>query len=499
MSLIETGIRGLDEVLGGGFPAQNTLLISGSPGTGKTILGMQFIRNGILIKGEPGVILTFEQFPEMIYRDAASLGWDFRELEKRGQLRVIHTSAQTYLQEMRAPGNLIERAIRDIGAKRCFVDGFLLALSDGRIHKEVEVRQLFDSLRREGLYVMAAKEKPADEASGMSYESFLGDTIIQLNYESDRQRRVRSLEVIKSRGQGFLGGSHSFAIRPDDGLVVYPRFKAPHETTLEIGEFSEERVSTGVAGVDAMTAGGVLRGSTTLVAGVSGVGKSILGLQLLTEGARAGERGLLISFDEPPQFIQRQAVSIGLDVKAAVDSGALVLRHLSPVELEVNRHLHEIRNLVVVGKVRRLVLDAVSIFEAGTDPVSFRDYLVSLVSLLRANGVTTYLISELRDYANLERLTAYGTSCVADNILIMRFLEHRGQVRKVMAVVKARGSDHDRGIHEYRIENGGIRVLPSNSSMDTAGTLPLDEYRNLLLGSVQWHPHTDEGGGASRM
>src|SRR5439155_1740821 len=132
-----------------------------------------------------------------------------------------------------------------------------------------------------------------------------------------------------------------------------------------------------------------------------------------------------------------------------------------------------------------------SIFETGTDPVSFRDYLVSLVTLLRANRVTTYLVSELRDFANLERLTAFGTSGVADNILIMRFLEHRGQLRKVLALVKARGSDHDRAIHEYRIEAGGLRVLPTGAAAETAGTLPLDEYRNLLLGQVQWHPRAD--------
>jgi circadian clock protein KaiC len=495
MELVATGIAGLDEVLGGGFPRENIVLLNGAPGAGKTILGLQFVRHGVE-HGEPGVIFTFEQFPEMIYRDAHALGWDFRELERDGKLRVIHTSPATYAEEMRAPGNVIERAIREIGARRCFVDGYLLAVAGNPRAAETDARQLFESLRREGLAVMAAKEKPAEEPYGSSYESFLGDTIIHLTYDVDRARRVRHLEVIKSRGQGFLAGAHSFVIRPGDGIVCFPRFKASIERPGEaLGEAPRGRVGTGVEALDRLFGGGPPAGSTTLIAGAPGTGKSILGLHFVAEGARAGERSLLVSLDERPSSLIRQAGELGLGIEGALRAGTVLMRHLPIVELEVNQHLHEIRAAVVKGEVRRLVIDAISTFEAGLDPLSYRDYLVALVELLRTNRVTTYLVAEVADFAALERATGYGTSYLVDNIVLLRYIEHGGELRKVLSVVKVRGSDHDRTIREYRIGPGGVELVGPAPPADAAVPLPLRRFRNVLWRSVE--PEIEAQGGAA--
>ncbi|MBV8088886.1 MAG: AAA family ATPase, partial [Alphaproteobacteria bacterium] len=392
---MQTGIAGLDEILSGGIPRGNVILLEGAIGCGKTTLGVEFIYRGASQFGEPGVIVLFEVSPDKIIRDALCFGWDLRELERTDRLRIVFTSREVLRQELQqADSVLLEEAAR-IGARRIFIDG-VARLTGGNSNGIPEARSAFhvftEGLQRENLTAVMAIEASAYHPgqNGSLAEESIADTVIRLRMEESQRAVSRSVEIVKSRGHDYQMGRHTFRIIDGHGLQVYRRVQAPRPGRDRAAAYDPTtRISTGVPGLDAIANGGYFVGSTTVVAGISGVGKSVMGLQYIAEGARRGERSLMLSLDEQVQQILRNAASIGLDLPGEIERGLVRLEYEPPQELEVDAHFYHIEKLVEEFEPKRVVIDSLSTYGStlGTQGRIFRDFFHALVALMKEHQI----------------------------------------------------------------------------------------------------------------
>src|SRR3984957_17231963 len=280
--VIRTGIAGLDGILLGGIPRNNVILVEGQAGSGKTLLGTEFIYRGITEFNEPGIIVVFEVSPDKLIRDAATLGWDLAELQKQKKLQVIFTSPHVLDQELRSSDSLLLETAGEMGAQRIFIDGIRLlrqasnaaaplpAIGPGSYRNSLQ--QLIEGLNREHLTAMLSHElgdwsdaQPTSEAA-----EFLADTVIRLKRGLHQRRVHRSIEIVKSRGQDYDPGEHTLSIENGKGLEVYRRVQAPLRLNLVQPTSTDRRSVIGVEALDALLGGGIFAGSTTMVVGVSG-------------------------------------------------------------------------------------------------------------------------------------------------------------------------------------------------------------------------------------
>jgi len=349
--LVRTGIEGLDGILLGGIPRTNVILVQGPTGSGKTLMGLQFIYQGIVQFNEPGIIVVFEATPDKLIRDCVGFGWNLEELQTQKKLQIIFTSPEVLDQELRSPDSLLLETAAEIGAKRIFIDGIGLlrqspqmAVAGGSESYRQLLQQLIEGLNRENLTALLTHEigKELESIRTLEAASFLADTVIQVDRTRKDRRIVRSVEIIKSRGQDFETGEHTLRIASDTGLQVFRRVQAPIRHNIAQPTSSAKRSVTGVAALDTLMGGGLFDGSTTMVVGVSGVGKTVLGTHLLEEGSIKGTPGLLISLDEHPAQIIRNATTLGLDLQKLIDAGTLHILFESPQELDIDSHFAKI-------------------------------------------------------------------------------------------------------------------------------------------------------------
>jgi circadian clock protein KaiC len=332
---VKTGVMGLDEILHGGVPRNNNLLVEGPPGSGKTTLGLGFIYHGALDHDEPGAIVSFELDPAKLLRDAAGFDWDLQGMIDQGKIKIIQTSPAVLLSEFRSEDGAFTAALVEMGARRLLIDG----LTPMRLYAEVndmpfreDVHLLIEGLTRLGVTAMVTAEKDESLNGVSAHERFVFDTIISLTREEMRRRVHRRLAVMKSRGQDFIGGSHTMRIEPSVGVHVYRRAQSRPVVSID-QPTSEERLSTGSPAIDRMMDGGIYKGSVTLVSGISGTGKTVLSVQFLTNAIESGHKALLVSLDEHPAQLMRNARSLGFDLQAVVDAGQLFIHYESPLEL----------------------------------------------------------------------------------------------------------------------------------------------------------------------
>src|SRR5437879_746378 len=299
--LVKTGIKGLDEVLFGGFPRGNIILVAGTAGTGKTTFGVEFVYRGARQFKEAGGIGLFGVAPDKPLRDAALVGGVLRELGRKGRLKMIFTTRQLFQQELQQADSQLLAEAAEIGARRIFVDGLVRLPESNAGDSRDAFHLLAEGLHRENLTAMLALESTFADAEAMrAPEEFVADTILRLSIEPVQRAVLRSIEVVKSRGHEYALGRHSFRIVNGQGLEVYRRVQAPRGVKREGGAAFDpaSRVATGIPGLDEVVNGGYFVASPTLVVGISGAGKSVMALQFIAEGARRGERSLMITLDE---------------------------------------------------------------------------------------------------------------------------------------------------------------------------------------------------------
>jgi len=484
--LVRTGIRGLDAILADGIPRGNITLTEGSIGTGKTTLGVEFVYRGASEFDEPGIIVLFEVSPDKIIRDAARFGWDLPELERQRKLRIVFTTRQVFQRELQQADSLLLEEAAGMGARRIFVDGAGLigaASGNGTAPREV-FHVLVEGLHRENLTAMLAVEATVLTSGALMPEESIADTVIRLRMEDSQRATVRSLEIVKSRGHDYQMGRHTFRIVNGHGIEVYRRVQAPRKENRDRAAAFDPstRVPTGIPGLDELVNGGYFLGSTTVVAGISGVGKSVMGLQYMAEGARRGERSLMLSLDEQVPQILRNAASIGIDLQTAIDGGVVQLYYDPPQEIEVDHHFHQIEQIVQAFKPKRVVLDSLSTYGStlGTDGRLFRDFFHALVALMKEHQIAAIYNNENPEMLGMSSMMGdFAMSSLVDNIILMNWIELGDTFRLGLTVAKMRANPTRRTTYECEIVDGkGMRVLPRQLKLPPP--IAFSGYRGLI-------------------
>jgi circadian clock protein KaiC len=495
--LVKTGVAGLDEILSGGIPRGNVVLVEGAIGCGKTTLGVEFIYQGASRFDEPGIIVLFEVSPDKIIRDAQRFGWDLRELERTDRLRIVFTSREVLRQELEQADSVLLQDAARIGARRIFIDGVGQLFSGGG--GPPEARSTFhvftEGLQRENLTAMLALEASlyTTTTSTSLPEESIADSVIRLRMEDTQRAVFRSIEIVKSRGQHYQMGRHSFRIIDGQGLQVYRRVQAPRGARRDRSSTYDPgtRVSTGIPGLDELTNGGYFVGSTTVVAGISGVGKSVMACQYIAEGARLGQRSLMLSLDEQVQQILRNATSIGHDFADGMERGLIRVEYEPPQEIEVDAHFYHIEKLVEDFKPQRVVIDSLSTYgtNLGSGGRTFRDFFHALVALMKEHQIAAIYNHENPDMLGMASMMGdFAMSSMVDNILLMNWAELGDTFRLGLTIAKMRANPVDRTTREVEIVNGhGMRILPRELPVP-AHRHPFSSYTGLVSRAPERRP-----------
>ena len=488
-ALTKTGIKGLDSILLGGIPRTNVILVQGVTGTGKTLMGLEFIYRGIAKFNEPGLIVVFETNPDKLIRDAAGFGWNLEELQHEKKVQIIFTSPQVFEQELRSPDSLLIETANEMGARRIFVDGVGLltpnpgTMNFGRNAFRELFQQLIESLNRENLTAMFSLESgsTADSLATVEMADFLADTVIQLGRNRRGRHIQRSLEVVKSRGQDYETGEHTLQIIGGRGLEVFRRVQSPLRTNVTQPTSNTKQSMTGVDAIDVLTGGGIFDGSTTMVVGVSGVGKTVLSTQILREGAlRQKTRGLLISLDEHPAQIVRNAKSLGLDLEEQVANGTIQIMFESPQELEIDAHYDRIIQLIEKQDIQRMVIDGMTSYSTAIGEISvYRDFFHALVAYCKQRLMTAFFNYENPEFLGMSSyMPDFPVNSIVDNLILMNMVEINNSLHRCISLVKSRGTKHSFDTREFLIGQGGISLVPLEENLVPA--IPLQEYSSLL-------------------
>lgn len=482
---LKTGITGLDEVLRGGLPRQNNLMVEGAPGAGKTTLGLGFIYAGAALFDEPGAIVSFELDAAKLLRDAAGFNWDLQSHIDAGRIKVIQTSPAVLLSEFRNPDGAFADALRDMGAKRLLIDG----LTPMRLYAEThdmpfreDLHLLIEGINRLGVTTLVTAERDETLGTVPAHERFVFDTIISLTREERNRRVQRRLTVLKSRGHDFIGGSHTMRIEPDKGIHVYRRAQSRPVTSHD-QPTSDQRLSIGCDAIDEMMDGGLYQGSVTMVSGISGTGKTVLSVQFLRSAIKAGHKTLLVSLDEHPRQLMRNADSLGMDMTGMVERRELFVHYESPLELELDVHFDRIVRLIEEEGIDCVVFDSCAVYEM-TSPAEVADYLYAVATYCKDRLATVFFNYESPELLGLSQISQeLKGSHLVDNIILLNYVEISTVLRRAIAIPKVRGSRNRQVTREYLIGEGGLTLLPEDMGTDPSGTvpqLPFSSYYGLL-------------------
>jgi circadian clock protein KaiC len=488
-NLIKTGIKGLDEIFLGGIPRGNVILLQGVTGSGKTLMGIETIYHGIVEFNEPGVIVVFETSPDKLIRDTSKFGWDLDKLQQEKRLQIIFASPEVFDQELRSADSLLIQAATEIKAKRIFIDGvgMLDQISNHGRPESLSYRdllhQLIEALNRENLTAILSHELGNHPKSIAMVEAadFLADTVIQLNRERQGARSLRSIEILKSRGQDVESGEHSLRITDGKGLEIFRRVQAPTRRNSTQSSCSARRSPAGVDAVDTLISGGIYDGSTTMIIGVSGVGKTVLTTQLLLEGAvKQQKRGLMVTLDEHPAQIVRNAQSLGLDMQEQVDAGSIRILFESPQELDIDAHYARIIELVEKHDIQRMVIDGLTSYSTALGNMGlYRDFFHALVDFSKNRSMTTFFNYENPEFLGISSyMPDFPVNSIVDNLILMSIVEIDDSFHRCISVVKARGSHHSFQTREFVIGEGGIALVAQGKRVEIR--TPLQDCSSLL-------------------
>jgi circadian clock protein KaiC len=457
-----TGITGFDEVSKGGLPTGRPTLVSGPPGAGKSLFALQFLVYGATRCAEPGVFLSFEGNRDKLASDVRGLGIDLDALEQEGQLLV---DAQSMAGQAVATGEfdleaLMVRmafAVDKIGAKRVAIDSLeslFAAFSSRPDVVRSELLRLFSWLGDRGLTAVITGERAEDTLIRHGMEEFLSDCVVLLDHRVVDEVATRRLRILKYRGSTHGRNEYPFLIGPD-GLEVLPI------TSLGLYQrVNSERLSTGIGGLDEMLGGlGVFRGSSVLVSGTSGTGKTTIGASFASAACQRGERVLFFSFEESQSEIMRNMASVSLDLAGWVDRGLLYFHCERPTTQGLEDHLATMRRLVEAIVPTLVVIDPVSSLSRGTSKNDVSAMLTRQIHYLKLAGITAVMTSLTEGGNDLEH-TELSISSLVDTWLLAITMQTSGERNRGLYVLKSRGMAHSNQIREFLLSSAGVSLVP---------------------------------------
>jgi circadian clock protein KaiC len=455
-----TGINGFDEITGGGLPKGRPTLVCGAAGCGKTLFGMEFLVRGATEFGEPGVFVAFEESTDDLSKNVRSLGFDLNELAEQNVLRLDHVSVERSEIEETGEYDLeglfirLGYAIDSIGAKRVVIDTvetLFAGLSNPAILRS-ELRRLFGWLKDKGVTAVITGERGDGQLTRQGLEEYVSDCVVLLDHRVTGQISTRRLRVVKYRGSHHGTNEYPFLIG-EDGISVLPI------TSMGLGHsVTTERVSSGIPELDEMLGGaGFYRGSSVLVSGTSGTGKSSMGAHFVDATCRRGERAIYFAFEESPAQMIRNMHSIGIDLQQWVQKGLLKIVSTRPSHFGLEMHLAMMIKTIQDFKPTGVVVDPISNLISAGALEDVEAMLVRLVDALKAQAITSVFNSLTYGGSALEK-TDVGLSSLMDTWLLLRDMEVNGERNRGLYVLKSRGMKHSNQIREFLLTDAGIRL-----------------------------------------
>lgn len=472
---LPTGIPGFDVVSAGGLPRGRTTLVSGTSGSAKTVLAVQFLAAGIQQFNQPGVFVTFEEPPRDIRRNMVSLGWDVARWEAEGKWLFVDASPQVG-QELTVVGSYdfgallarIEHAVRTIGAERLSMDslGAIFNYFSDRGIVRRELLRIAAAVRSMGVTAVLTAERTAEfgEISRFGVEEFVADNVVILRNVLEDEKRRRTVEILKFRGTTHQKGEYPLTISPGQGIVVLPL------SAIELKQSSSNvRIHSGNEELDRMCGGGFFRDSIILVSGATGTGKTLMATEFMAAGAKAGERCILFAFEESREQLVRNAIGWGIDFEKMERDGLLMVVCVYPEVMGLEDHLVQIKATIDQFKPNRVAVDSLSALERVSTLRGFREFVIGLTSYIKQQEVAGLFTSTTPTLLGGSSVTEAHISTITDSIILLRYVEMYGEMRRGLTVLKMRGSMHDKEIREFTIDHQGMHI--GRAFRDVSGIL----------------------------
>ena len=458
---VATGIAGLDLVLGGGLRAGRMTLLSGGAGSGKSMMGLQCLLHGAGT-GEPGILVMFEERAAAVRQNAWSLGWDLAPLERNNRLYLMDARLNP---EVVISGDfsikgllaILDQQVKAMRARRIVIDAVdtLLHLYDSPMRERHELYALHEWLLDRGLTtIMTVKTLPQEEApTRYAFLDFMADCVIHVDQRVTAQVATRRLRVIKYRGSGYGRNEYPFIIS-ENGINVIP-------ITSNVLQHRPPgpKVSSGQARLDDILAGGYKRGTSILIVGTAGAGKTTLACVFAQAACLRSERVLYLNFEESPESMVSNMLSPGLALQPLIKTGRLVVRSYLPEAMGVEEHLFHALKALDEFQPQHVVVDAISACKRmGSDQAAF-DYMMRILNACKERGITCIYINQSSGLDIVEEISGIGISSIIDTIILLRHLPIDGAIVRQLIVMKSRGSKHSEQFHEFRITDRGMDLV----------------------------------------
>ena len=456
-----SGINGLDEITQGGLPKGRPTLICGEAGSGKTLFSIEFIVRGALNYNEPGVFVAFEEKAEELATNVASLGFDLKKLVDSKKLRVDYIHIERSEIEETGEYNLeglfirLDYAIKSIGAKRIVLDT-IENLFSGLSNKAIlraELRRLFQWLKDKGVTAIITGEKGEGQLTREGLEEYVSDCVILLDHRVNNQISTRRLRIIKYRGSFHGTNEYPFLI-DEEGISILP------VTSLKLNnKVSSKRLSTGIVKLDEMLGGkGFFKGSSILVSGTGGTGKTSIAAYFAHASCSRNDRCIYFAFEESPEQIVRNMKSIGLDLKPYVDNGLLQFHASRPTTYGLEMHLVVIYKLIKQFKPKTIILDPITNLVTVGTVSEIKSILIRLIDFLQKEQITV-LFTALTLNSTINEQTDEGVSSLVDAWLMVRDIELNGERNRGIYIMKSRGMNHSKQVREFIITDKGLDIV----------------------------------------
>ncbi len=476
VSKIPAGIEGFEHITMGGLPRGRTCLVSGSSGSGKTILALEFLYRGIVKFGRNGIFVTMEERVDDIVRNVKKMGWDLQQLISEGKLRFVDAAPdpvpieESGIYDLSGLLTRIQHAVEISGAELLVMDsiGSLFDQFSSASTVRREIFRITASVKEMGITAILTAERESEYGpiSRHGVEEFVSDTVIILRNVLKDEKCRRTIQVLKMRGDSHFKGEYPFTITSHTGISILPL------SARELKQSSStNRVSFGNNALDQMSGGGLFRDSIFLVSGPTGGGKTLLATTFAAEGCRNNEKVLLLAYEESRAQLLRNAQSWGMDFRKWEEDGLLKVICQYPESMGLEDHLLLIQREIEQFRPRRLIMDSVSAMERVGSVRFFREFVIGLTSFAKQEEVCSLFTSTTPKLSGGDSITEAHISTITDAILLLRYVEINGILRRGIAIIKMRGSQHEKHIREFTIDSNGLHV-----------GVPFTNVQNIILG-----------------